>query len=359
MGKLSKEDLILIHNLRIEKKWGAKKMIAEFPNKLWKLQTLKDLIKKIELTGSAARISGSGRPRTVRTTGNVLLVKNLICSPINSSRIHKSPREIERETGISRSSVSRIVKLDLKLKVFKRIPVQLLSEANKLKRLTCCQQLLDHFPSDRSVRRVWFTDEKLFHLSTPVNSQNDRVYSLAEKKALVEPNRLLTERSHFSKSIMVSVGVSKIGKTGIIFVEPGAKIDSAYYCYHLLEQGLFPAIRAICGHHDWILQQDGAPSHRAANTILFLKKEKVQFIEPKHWPPNSPDLNPVDYAVWGALQQRVYKHKIRDLSHLKEIIKLEWSRISMRFIIRSIEQWRSRLNSILQQNGGHIEHLFK
>ena len=154
-------------------------------------------------------------------------------------------------------------------------------------------------------------------------------------------------------------GICNKGVTALRFVEPGAKIDSAYYCYHLLEQELFPAIRAICGHHDWILQQDGAPSHRAANTILFLKKEKVQFIEPKHWPPNSPDLNPVDYAVWGALQQRVYKHKIRDLSHLKEIIKLEWSRISMRFIIRSIEQWRSRLSSILQQNGGHIEHLFK
>jgi len=27
----------------------------------------------------------------------------------------------------------------------------------------------------------------------------------------------------------------------------------------------------------------------------------VSFIEPQMWPPNSPDLNPVDYAVWGVL----------------------------------------------------------
>jgi len=26
------------------------------------------------------------------------------------------------------------------------------------------------------------------------------------------------------------------------------------------------------------------------------------------WPPNSPDLNPVDYEVWGMLQQRVYHY---------------------------------------------------
>ena len=54
----------------------------------------------------------------------------------------------------------------------------------------------------------------------------------------------------------------------------------------------------------WTLQQDGPTSH-ANNTISYLKKENVSFIEPQMWPPNSPDLNPVDYAVWGALQQQI------------------------------------------------------
>jgi len=57
--------------------------------------------------------------------------------------------------------------------------------------------------------------------------------------------------------------------------------------------------------YKWTLQQDGAPSHTANNTISYLKRENVSFIEPKIWPANSPDLNPVDYAVWGALQQQV------------------------------------------------------
>jgi len=30
------------------------------------------------------------------------------------------------------------------------------------------------------------------------------------------------------------------------------------------------------------------------------------------WPPNSPDINPVDYAIWGALQQRVYHQRQDD-----------------------------------------------
>jgi len=45
--------------------------------------------------------------------------------------------------------------------------------------------------------------------------------------------------------------------------------------------------------------------HTAKNKINYLKTENVLFIKPQMWPPNSPDLNPVDYAVWGALQQQV------------------------------------------------------
>ena len=71
--------------------------------------------------------------------------------------------------------------------------------------------------------------------------------------------------------------------------------------YHFGE-GLLPDIREKCGQYSWTLQQDGAPSHTAKNTINYLERENVLFIEPQMWPPNSPDLNPVDYAVWGALQ---------------------------------------------------------
>ena len=40
--------------------------------------------------------------------------------------------------------------------------------------------------------------------------------------------------------------------------------------------------------------------HTARNTTDYLKKEKIDFIEPDMWPPNSHDLNADDYAVWGG-----------------------------------------------------------
>jgi len=39
-----------------------------------------------------------------------------------------------------------------------------------------------------------------------------------------------------------------------------------------------------------------------------------EFTEPKNWPRNSPDLKPVDYSVWEALQQMVYVTKFQTLT---------------------------------------------
>ena len=44
-------------------------------------------------------------------------------------------------------------------------------------------------------------------------------------------------------------------------------------------------------------------------------------------PPNSPDLNPVDYSIWIALQQLVYRC-IRDVEHLKEVVQTCWEQIT-------------------------------
>jgi len=63
-------------------------------------------------TNSISRKAASGRPRTVRTEQNIERVAELICSQEDNPESSKSPRDIEKLTGISRSSVQRIVGLD-------------------------------------------------------------------------------------------------------------------------------------------------------------------------------------------------------------------------------------------------------
>jgi len=91
-------------------------------------------------------------------------------------------------------------------------------------------------------------------------------------------------------------------------------------------------------------------------TVALLSAETPDFIGQRYWPPNSPDLNPVDYVVWGILQQRVYRCRIRDIDHLKERLIAEWHRFDQNTIDRAVNQWRQRLRGCVRQNGGHFEH---
>ena len=96
---------------------------------------------------------------------------------------------------------------------------------------------------------------------------------------------------------MISVGVSKLGCTHLIFVDPGEKINGCYYREMLLSQQLLPAIWQVSGDF-FVFQHDGASAHRARETIKMLQWETPAFISPDLWSPNSPDLNPVDYKIW-------------------------------------------------------------
>ena len=68
-------------------------------------------------------------------------------------------------------------------------------------------------------------------------------------------------------------------------------------------------------------------------------------------------LNPVDFAVWGALQQIVYdQQRFDSVDKLKRAIVKARDKLSQAFLNRSIGEWRRRLAAVVQQNGGHIEH---
>jgi len=128
---LSKEDRALIKMLRVEKGYSAKRLMAKFPRRNWSLAAVKRLLRKTDATGSADRKTGSGRRRTARTDGNVNVVEELALSQENAPGTHRTVRQIARETGITKSSVNRIIHRDLKLKCFKKEKAQDLTEANK------------------------------------------------------------------------------------------------------------------------------------------------------------------------------------------------------------------------------------
>jgi len=65
---------------------------------------------------------------------------------------------------------------------------------------------------------------------------------------------------------------------------------------------------------------------------LIFSTETPAFIPPTLWPPNSPDVNPVDYKVWLVIQEQVYKVKVSDVDELHQHIQTVWDELDQRII---------------------------
>ena len=361
MGKVSFKDKMRIQTM-CELGMGYKKITAECkkisPDKSWKLGTIQAICKRFRVTGSTVdRKPGSGRPKTARSVENVEQVAGLIQSQEDQPGTSKSTRAIAREVGICQGSVLNIVKKDLGLRCFKRTPAQVLSTDTKHKRLERCRQLLKRLPVPQS-KSLFYTDEKVFHIDPPVSAQNKRVWA-AGRKSNIPPNRLLVQRAKFSQRVMVSAGVCFGGKGKLCFVPEGAKINSKYYCEELL-----PLLMDDCNtllQQDFVFQQDGAPAHTARQTQDWLYENCPDFITKDQWPPNSPDLNPLDFCVWGMMLDAYRKHRSKPSSkaELKEVLQQIWDSLPQDSIDRAILAVRKRLRACVDVDGGHFEHALR
>ena len=152
---------------------------------------------------------------------------------------------------------------------------------------------------------------------------------------------LLRLRSHLSRSVMISVGFSILGVTGLHFVNSGIKINGKYYRETLLKEELLPDMRDFSEY--FIFQQDSVP----AKETVDLSTETIAFT-----PTDSPDLNPVYCKVWSLLHEQVYKVNVNNFERIQTV----WDELDQGIIDKAIKQWRTSLRACVEAKGGHFEH---
>jgi hypothetical protein len=289
----------------------------------------------------------SGRRRFVRTASMVKRVRERI-------RRHpqRSARRMACQLGISDGLLRRIIKEDLGLKPYKKRKVHGLTDAQKEKRLVRSKQLLErHGSSD--LEQLVFSDEKLFSVQEKLNSQNTCIYSLSIEDI---PEHLRTvQRFQSEDKVMVWCAVSKKGKFPLVFVESGVKINAQYYIANILDPILKEHSKVIYSEQHWTFQQDSAPAHKAKITQAWCRNNCPNFISSTDWPPSSPDLNPLDYSIWGILEARVNAIRHRSIDSLKASLIREWDKLSIDTVRAAIDIWPNRLKNVIKQHGGRFE----
>lgn len=110
-----------------------------------------------------------------------------------------------------------------------------------------------------------------------------------------------------------------------------------------------------------VFQQDGAPPHCVFGVRNYLTQRFDEWIgrdAPVKWPPNSPDLTPMDTFLWGTLKDRVNAHTINNIDHLKELIREEVQVLNRNYansISSAVERMRRTYRKCIEENGGPVE----
>ena len=108
------------------------------------------------------------------------------------------------------------------------------------------------------------------------------------------------------------------------------------------------------------LQQNPILMHTDETTSVYHKYPN-QWIgrgSAQNWPPWSPDLNPLDYHVWGYMKAMVYEHKVTTSEELfQQILSAARSINNTTLICKITSSLVTRVRKFIQADGGHFEQL--
>ena len=207
----SKEDKIIIQNDYEEKGWSAYKIWKDHSSKNWTYTSVKRLLKRFKDSGTMNRKEGSGRPRSVTTEENTDLIEELICSQEEAPHTHLAPRKIAEQTGISRSSIRRMIKRR-NFRQFKRVKTPEMNDGCRNRRYARAIALAEKFERNtRMIEKTVWQDEKDFTLDVPVNLQNDQVYGKGKKS--VPDENLSASTNKMPRKVMESYPLQSLGPT--------------------------------------------------------------------------------------------------------------------------------------------------
>ena len=170
--------------------------------------------------------------------------------------------------------------------------VQELTSDQKEQRFQFSQYAYSHFVNEKIV----FSDESRFSLGP----DNRWVYI---KRGNWTESAMSTS-SKFPLSVMFWGAIGKGYKSKLIVCSNC--VDSKEYFSILIKSGLFQTCDMKYGKYGWCFMQDGAPSHTSKETENFLKE--ICRVIPG-WPPNSPDLNPIE-MIWSIIRKKLKTMKI-------------------------------------------------
>lgn len=308
--------------------------ITQNPRELLRLsgmpvRTFNRNMAKLRSEHHLTRVSGSGRPRIFKGDSQRQVVQFARRNPMWSAQRIANAVANKTNTLVSSRTIQRSLQRAGYIKLLpKKVPM--LTPRHKQLRVEFSQR-----HRRRKFRNVFITDECMFQL----HRNTVRQWCKSNQRPMKQVPK-------FAPSVMVWGALSCKGF--YLKVLPTGTVTSAKYCQTLEEflpfaNHLYP--------RGWILQQDGASSHTAANTTAWLTAKSVTLLQ---WPPNSPDLSPIE-NVWQLLKDYVEKKSPTNVEELRRDIQESASTITRSLQLKLMNSLPHRLRACEEQMGDLVK----
>ena len=325
---------------------------ARFPNRrLPNGRTFSRTVQRLRDTGKLAPQVGIGGGN-LRHAGNV--DEEIIELVEDDPTI--SIRTISHNLNVPQTVVWRTIK-ENQYHPFHFQRVQDLLPQDYAARVIFCQWLIGkHDENPNFTRNVLVTDEACFNRTGVLNFHNLHLWAQDNPHAI---------RRHFYQhqfSVNVWAGIVDDQLIGP-FILPN-RLNGDGYLQFLQEDlpGLLENVVLAVRRDMWYLH-DGAPPHFRNDVREYLTATYhhrwVGRGGPVAWPPRSPDLNPLDFYLWGHFKSLVYHTEVQNHQDLLQRIENAADLIRREnrheTFTKMRENWVRRARLCVQIRGRHIE----
>jgi transposase len=333
------------------------------------IRTVKRWVTRYQASNTVISKKPPGRPRLLSEAAAKHAVELLLsdkhsgCHSV-ASELHKhglTKVEVHRVT-LSRNAKAHARQAGAPIAPVTGLPKKQLTSDTKKKRLSYCQAM-----QGKSWGNIMFTDRKKFLFRFPgCKVKRVQWVKQGEKRTANMVNHPMC--------LNVYAGLTKFGMTACHLVagtskqatmfknkkgEAAKNITSQEY-KEVVTKTFLPEGKRIFstqGISSWTLQQDNDPTHKKA-AIAALEawnKEESGVLLLSGWPPNSPDLSPIE-NVWAWAQQEVDAIGCKDFEEFKAAVLKTLSNVPSRIVNSLFASLPKRISQCMALDGDKTKY---
>ncbi len=250
-----------------------------------------------------------GWPKRARDAQHVALISALVQS---DRRITIS--QLQTQTDISRRSIHKILKYDLKLsKIAAKFVPRMLTEFDRDRRKNVCRWWINKVQQDGDVLRWIVTGDESWVWVYDPESKRESCQWL--ERGATRPMKFRQSRSCLK--VMIIVFFDRDGIIHVEFTKETITAESYIQTLMALRDSIRLKRPQLWKDHNWILLDDNAPVHTADDTEIF--RRQVRMSRGPH-PAYSPDLAPCDFFLFPKMTAHLRGTRYGSLARLKEAV---------------------------------------